>query len=44
MKRKQAHGDISMAYVSFLFCNYRRISHQISLKKLSTIQPVFQNP
>jgi len=44
MKRKQADGDISMTYISFLFYNYRRISHQISLKTLFTIHPVPKIP
>ena len=44
MKRKQADDDISMTYISFLFYNYRRISHQITLKTLFTIHPVPKIP
>jgi len=44
MKRKQADGDISMTYISFLFHNYCRICHQISLKTLFSIHPVPEIP
>jgi len=44
MKWKQADGDIYRTYISFLFYNYRRISHQISLRTLFTIHPVHKIP